>query len=83
LSLPPHQLVPMGNVTKMEKEKILSIIKDYKNSSNNELKIVMDVLQEDFEITKKAILEMTFHLDKLEKTYDLILKEYQTRTKTI
>ena len=73
----------MGNVTKMEKEKILSIIKDYKNSSNNELKIVMDVLQEDFEITKKAILEMTFHLDKLEKTYDLILKEYQTRTKTI
>ena len=83
MSLPPHQLVPMGNVTKMEKEKILSIIKDYKNSSNNELKIVMDVLQEDFEITKKAILEMTFHLDKLEKTYDLILKEYQTRTKTI
>lgn len=73
----------MENVTKMEKEKILSIIKDYKNSSNNELKIVMDVLQEDFEITKKAILEMTFHLDKLEKTYDLILKEYQTRTKTI
>lgn len=83
MCLPPHQLVPMGNVTKMEKEKILSIIKDYKNSSNNELKIVMDVLQEDFEITKKAILEMTFHLDKLEKTYDLILKEYQTRTKTI
>lgn len=83
MCLPPHQLVPMENVTKMEKEKILSIIKDYKNSSNNELKIVMDVLQEDFEITKKAILEMTFHLDKLEKTYDLILKEYQTRTKTI
>ena len=83
MCLPPHQLVPMGNVTKMEKEKILSIIKDYKNSSNNELKIVMDVLQEDFEITKKAILEMTFHLDKLEKTYDLILKEYQIRTKTI
>jgi prefoldin subunit 5 len=67
----------------MEKEKVLSIIKEYKNSSNNELKFAMDVIQQDFETTKKALLEMTYHLDKLEKTYDTILKEYQNRTKKI
>lgn len=43
---------------------------------------VMDVLQEDFETTKKAVLELTYHLDKIEKTYNLILDEYQNRTKT-
>lgn len=66
----------------MEKEKILSVIKEYKNSSNNELVVVMDVLQQDFERTKQALIEMSYHLDKLEKTYNLILKEYQNRTKT-
>lgn len=66
----------------MEKERILSIIKEHKSSSNKELMAVMDVLQVDFETTKKAVLELTYHLDKIEKTYNLILNEYQNRTKT-
>jgi hypothetical protein len=40
----------------------------------------MDFIQEDFKFTKDAVIKMTEHLDKLELTYNTILKEYQNRT---
>ena len=66
----------------MEKEKLIEIINDYKNCSNKDLKLVLDTIQEDFDLTKNAIIDLTHHLDKIEKTYNLILEEYQIRTKT-
>lgn len=66
---------------KEKSEKVLSIIGDIKNSSNKDLTLAMDTIQEDFEFTKKLILDSTQHLDKLELTYNTILKEYQKRTK--
>jgi NADH:ubiquinone oxidoreductase subunit E len=69
-------------MTKKEKsEKVLNIIKEYKSSPNKDLILVMDTIQEDFEFTKKMIINATEHLDKLELTYNTILKEYQKRTK--
>ena len=66
---------------KEKSEKVLKIIGDIKNSSNKDLMLVMDTIQEDFEFTKKLVLKGTEQLDKLELTYNTILKEYQKRIK--
>jgi len=62
-----------------ELSKYQNIIKDYKNSSNKDLTKVMDYINEEFNTTKKNIIDLTYYLDNLEKTYNLILKEYQKR----
>jgi hypothetical protein len=66
---------------KEKSEKILNIIKDYKNSSNKDLVLVMDHLLEDFEFTKNVVIKGTEQIDKIELTYNTILKEYQKRIK--
>ena len=66
---------------KEKSEKVLQIIKEYKTSSNKDLTLAMDCIQEDFEYTKKLVLKGTEQLDKLELTYNTILKEYQKRIK--
>ena len=40
----------------------------------------MDKINEDFEFTKKQLIDLSHHLDKLEESYNLLLKEYKTRT---
>jgi len=66
---------------KEEAEKALRIIKDYKSQSNKDLMFVMDFIQEDFNLTKETLVKLTHHLDKLELSYDTILKEYNSRIK--
>ena len=66
---------------KEKSEKVLQIIKEHKSSSNKDLILAMDYLQEDFEFTKKLVLKGTEQLDRLELTYNTILKEYQKRMK--
>jgi hypothetical protein len=66
---------------KEEAEKALKILKDYKTQSNKDLVFVMDFIQEDFNLTKETLLKLTHHLDKLELSYDTILKEYNSRVK--
>ena len=69
-------------MTKKEKaEKVLKIVKDYKSCSNKDLTFAMDFIQEDFNLTKETLLKLTTHLDKLETTYNLILKEHENRVK--
>lgn len=65
---------------KIESNKIVEIIKDYKSRSNKDLTLAMDFIQKDFEVTKESIIKLTNHLDKLESSYNTILKEYQSRT---
>lgn len=62
------------------KEEVLDIIKDYKNRSNKDLIMALDLLSQDFEYTKGKIIELTTHLDKVEYTYNTILKEYDGRS---
>lgn len=62
-------------------EKVLKIVKDYKSHSNKDLTLAMDFIQEDFKLTKETLLRLSTHLDKLETTYNLILKEYEGRIK--
>jgi type III secretory pathway component EscV len=63
----------------METEKIKEIIQDYKNKPNKDLTLVMDYINEEFNKTKKSIIDSTYYLDSLEKTYNQLLKEYQKR----
>jgi hypothetical protein len=39
----------------------------------------MDFIQKDFDLTKETLIKLTNHLDKLELSYNTLLKEYQTR----
>jgi len=63
--------------------KALDIINDYKNKSNKDLIFVMEFIKKDFDLTKESVLKLTSHLDKLEKTYDMVLKEYNDRIKNV
>jgi len=63
----------------METEKIKEIIQDYKNKPNKDLTLVMDYINEEINKTKKSIIDSTYYLDTLEKTYNQLLKEYQKR----
>jgi hypothetical protein len=65
---------------KKDTEKALDIINEYKSRSNKDLKFVLDLINEDFELTKNTLVKLSEHLDKLETTYNVILKEYQNRT---
>ena len=66
---------------KEESEKALKIIKDYKNQPNKDLIFVLEFVKKDFEFTKNSLIKFSEHLDRLETTYNLILKEYQNRNK--
>lgn len=65
---------------KIESNKVVEIIKEYKSRPNKDLTIAMDFIIKDFEITKESIIKLTNHLDKLENSYNTLLKEYQSRT---
>jgi hypothetical protein len=71
----------MEKVINMEQEKILEIIKDYKNRSNKDLISVLDFLFEDFNKTKDLLVKLTHHLDSTEISYNKILEEINNRTK--
>lgn len=63
------------------KENLIEIIKDYKNRPNKDLEKVLELLNEDFELTKKNVVDLTKHLDKIEILYNTIYKEYASRNK--
>jgi len=74
----------LGKKYNMEEElkKALEIIKEYKDRSNNDLLYAMEKIKLDFDHTKNTIFDLTKHMDDLEYTFNLLLKEYQRRTKT-
>lgn len=62
-----------------EAEKIADIVKDYKNKSNKDIVKVLDFLNTEFDETKSKILMLSNYLDKIEGTYNTILKEHNSR----
>jgi len=65
---------------KMEEiSEIQEIISEYKERSNKDLIRAMETLSDEFEKTKKTIINLTFYLENVEKTYDKLLKEYTIR----
>lgn len=70
----------MENLINMNKEEVLKILKNYKNSTNGDLEKVMDFLNEDFEKTKDVLIKLSEHLDITKDSYDKIYIEYKKRT---
>jgi hypothetical protein len=68
---------------RIKSNEILQIIKEHKDRSNKDLKLAMDFIREDFNMTKESLIKLTHHLDKLENTYNILHKEYTDRNKTI
>jgi transcriptional regulator of heat shock response len=64
-----------------DRNKINEILKNIGESTNKELKICLDFLNEDFEQTKLSIIKLTKHLDNTEILYNKVLKEYEKRIK--
>ena len=60
---------------------VLQIIKEYKDKSNKDLQIAMEFINEDFKVTKEALIKLTHHIDSLENTYNMLHKEYTDRVK--
>jgi len=60
-------------------EKISEIVKDYKNKSNKDLTKVLEFLNGEFDQTKSKLLMLSNYLDKIETTYNTILKEQNSR----
>lgn len=67
---------------KQKAEKVVQILKEYKTRPNKDLILAMDFLKDDFEKTKQSLLKLTNHLDKVESSYNMILKEFQNRNLT-
>jgi hypothetical protein len=61
------------------REKVLDIINNYKDKSNQDLMTAMDFLNQDFESTKKKLFDLSTYLDGLEVTYNTLLKEFKKR----
>ncbi len=72
-------LKSLENIFNMENN-LVEIVKDYKNRSNKDLVLVMEKINSEFEETKKIVINLSKHLDRLEKTYNDILIEYKHRT---
>jgi hypothetical protein len=65
---------------KEDAEKVIQIVKDYKSQSNKDLTFALDFMKADFEQTKETLIKLTHHLDKVELSYNTLLKEYESRT---
>ena len=65
----------------MDEKKIKTIIVEYKSRPNKDLLDAMKFLQEDFEKTKKILMDLTNHLDGTEMVYNRLFNEYKERTK--
>lgn len=62
-----------------EVEKIAEIVKDYKNKSNKDLIKSLDFLNNEFNQTKEKLIMLSKYLDRVENTYNIILKEHNSR----
>jgi len=65
--------------SKIDVEKLNSIITEIKSSGNQELIQALDFLSEDFEETKQMIINLSQHLDNVENLYNKVLNEYNLR----
>jgi hypothetical protein len=63
----------------IESSRVLDIVGNYKDKSNKDLEIALEFINVEFEKTKDNLLKLTDHLDKLELTYNTLLKEYKSR----
>lgn len=67
------------NKQKITSDEVLKIISERRERPNKDLELAMNFVKADFDHTKEQLIKMTDHLDKLEITYNSLLKEYKKR----
>ena len=65
----------------MDLNKFIEESKNRKNLTNKKLVEMMGELADEFERTKKDLINLTQYFDKIEETYDSLLTEYENRQK--
>jgi len=64
----------------MDKKKIIDIVENVQDRSNNDLFLVQNELFEEFNKTKNLIIDLTRHLDSVEELYNKVNNEISKRT---
>lgn len=67
----------------MDVNKINEIVENSQNKSNNDLVLVRNELQDEFQKTKELIVELTRHMDNIENMYNIVNDEIGKRTKPL
>ena len=57
----------------------MEFFKEYKTKSNDEILNTMRVLRDEFNKTKKIIMDLTLHLEDMEKKFNLLNDEIGKR----
>ncbi len=65
----------------MDKDKIIEVVSDVKNKSNKDLFVVVNDLYDEFEKTKKAVIDLTRHMETVEEMYNKVNDEIEKRIK--
>jgi|TARA_R110002110_G_scaffold201033_1_gene411905 bifunctional ADP-heptose synthase (sugar kinase/adenylyltransferase) len=65
----------------MDKEKMEKIIIDPKSKGNSDITEVMLLLKNNYEDTKKLVVELTYRLDSIEEKYNKLNSELKKRVK--
>tara|TARA_R110000851_G_scaffold48370_3_gene116988 strand:- start:1488 stop:1685 length:198 start_codon:yes stop_codon:yes gene_type:complete len=63
----------------MEKEKMEEIIINPKSKGNSDITEVMLVLKNNYEDTKRLVVELTYRLDSIEEKYNKLNNELKKR----
>jgi len=65
----------------MENTKLKEVIQDPNDFSNKDLIESLDFLSQEHEKLKNELIQKTYHLDEIEKSYEVVLDVYKKRTK--
>ena len=57
----------------------MEFFKEYKTKSNEKIIKTMKVLKEEFDKTKKVIVDLSYHLEDLERKFNLLNDEISKR----
>jgi len=57
----------------------MEFFKEYKNKPNREILDVMKLLKEDFNKSKEVIINLTLHIEEVEKKFNLLDSELKKR----
>jgi len=57
----------------------MEFFKEYKTKSNDEILNTMRVLKEEFDKTKQVIVDLTHHLEDMEKKFNVLNDEIKKR----
>lgn len=65
----------------MVEDKLLDVVTDVENKSNKDLFTTLNELSLEFNKTKDLIIDLTRHLDNVERMYNVVNNEIEKRTK--